>query len=76
MTYYVLYDCDQYGENYLMREGMPYITYITTSPEDMYNYIIENYGYEPEDFEDFDDLYDWISHNVEDAELVIDVYKF
>ena len=76
MTYYVLFDCDQYSENYLMQGGMPYITYITTTKEAMYDYIIGNYDFEPEDFPDFDELYDWISQNVDDAELVIDVYKF
>ena len=76
MTYYILFDLDQYGDNYLMQEGMPYITYISTTPEDMYNFILGNYDYEPEDFPTFDELFSWIRENPNYAELASDVYRF
>ena len=39
MLFYVLFDLDRYSDNYLMQEGMLYITYISTTKEDMYNFI-------------------------------------
>lgn len=76
MLYYVLFDLDQYSDNYLMQGGMPYITYISTTEEDMYNFIISNYDYDPDDFPTFDELLSWIRNNPQDAELAIDAYRF
>ena len=75
-TYYVLYDLDQYGDSYLMQGGMPYITYISTTEEDMYNFILDNYDFDSEDFPTFDELMQFIRENPDDAELAIDVYRF
>ena len=76
MMYYVLFDLDRYSDNYLMQEGMPYITYISTTKEDMYNFIISNYDFDPDDFPTFDELISWIRSNPDDAEIAIDAYRF
>lgn len=75
--YYVLFDLDMYSDNYLMQDGMPYITYISTTKEDMYNFIMKNYNdYDPDDFPTFDELLSWLRHNPKYAQLAIDVYRF
>lgn len=75
-TFYILFDLDNEMTSDVVKSGVfPDIIMITDDPNDIWNYALDEWGYDEEDFPDFNTLYKEINANPMEFEAFIQIIK-